>query len=55
MVPPKDPYVQVRVLEDIGEVLLTDRTANLARYSMHFLKRTDAEQYISQVSIACNM
>ncbi|KAK4758898.1 hypothetical protein SAY87_020199 [Trapa incisa] len=48
MVPPKDPYIQVRVLDDIGEVLLTDRSANLARYSMHFLKRTDAEPYISQ-------
>ncbi|KAI6689967.1 hypothetical protein NL676_026795 [Syzygium grande] len=48
MVPPKDPYIQVRVLDDIGEVLLTDRSANLARYSMHFLKRTDAEQYICQ-------
>ncbi|XP_031387553.1 DNA replication complex GINS protein PSF1 isoform X1 [Punica granatum] len=48
MVPPKDPYIKVRVLEDIGEVLLTDKSANLARHSMHFLKRTDAEPYISQ-------
>ncbi|KAI4385901.1 hypothetical protein MLD38_003889 [Melastoma candidum] len=48
MVPPKDPYIQVRVLDDIGEVVLTDCSANLARYSMHFLKRTDAEPYISQ-------
>lgn len=51
MIPPKDPYIQVRVLDDIGEVLLTDRSANLARYSMHFLKRTDAEPYISQVDL----
>ena len=49
MVPPKDPYIQVRVLEDIGEVLLSDQSANLARHSMHFLKRIDAEQFISQV------
>lgn len=48
MVPPKDPYIQVRVLDDIGEVLLSDQSANLARHSMHFLKRTDAEQFISQ-------
>lgn len=51
MVPPKDPYIQVRVLEDIGEgiVLSDDKTANFARHSMHFLKRTDAEQFISRV------
>lgn len=49
--PPKDPYIQVRVLDDIGEVLLTDRSANLACYSMHFLRRTDAEPYISQVGL----
>lgn len=49
MVPPKDPYIQVRVLDDIGEVLLSDQSSNLARHSMHFLKRTDAEQFISQV------
>ncbi|XP_057967139.1 uncharacterized protein LOC131157186 isoform X2 [Malania oleifera] len=48
MVPPKDPYIQVRVLDDIGEVLLSDQSANLTRHSMHFLKRTDAEQFISQ-------
>lgn len=47
-VPPKDPYIQVRVLDDIGEVLLSDKSANLTRHSIHFLKRTDAEQFISQ-------
>ncbi|KAL2335173.1 hypothetical protein Fmac_016386 [Flemingia macrophylla] len=50
MVPPKDPYIQVRVLDDIGEGILLsdDRTANFVRHSMHFLKRTDAEPFISQ-------
>ncbi|XP_027343963.1 DNA replication complex GINS protein PSF1 [Abrus precatorius] len=50
MVPPKDPYIQVRVLDDIGEgiVLSDNKTANFARHSMHFLKRTDAEQFISR-------
>ncbi|KAK4280223.1 hypothetical protein QN277_011871 [Acacia crassicarpa] len=50
MVPPKDPYIQVRVLDDIGDgiVLSDDKTANFARHSMHFLKRTDAEQFISR-------
>ncbi|CAN1249997.1 DNA replication complex GINS protein PSF1 [Linum perenne] len=51
MVPPKDPYIKVRVLDDMGEgIMLSDKTANLARHSMHFLKRTDAEQYIARVS-----
>ncbi|XP_022144990.1 DNA replication complex GINS protein PSF1-like isoform X2 [Momordica charantia] len=50
MVPPKDPYIQVRVLDDIGEgiILSDDKTANFARHSIHFLKRTDAEQFISR-------
>ncbi|GAU22213.1 hypothetical protein TSUD_227490, partial [Trifolium subterraneum] len=50
MVPPKDPYIQVRVLEDIREgiVLTDDKNPNFARHSMHFLKRTDAEKYISR-------
>ncbi|CAI9753645.1 unnamed protein product [Fraxinus pennsylvanica] len=48
MVPPKDPYIKVRVLDDIGEVVLSDQVANLARHAMLFLRRTDAEQYISQ-------
>ncbi|CAN1145272.1 DNA replication complex GINS protein PSF1 [Linum perenne] len=49
MVPPKDPYIKVRVLDDMGEgIMLSDKTANLARHSMHFLKRTDAEQYIAR-------
>ncbi|KAL0010619.1 hypothetical protein SO802_005727 [Lithocarpus litseifolius] len=48
MVPPKDPYIQVRVLDDIGVVLSDDKTTNFACHSMHFLKRTDAEQFISR-------
>ncbi|GAB4835813.1 hypothetical protein Ancab_000729 [Ancistrocladus abbreviatus] len=48
MVPPKDPYIKVRVLEDIGVTVLGDRDTNLACHSIHFLKRTDAEHYILQ-------
>ncbi|XP_057458793.1 uncharacterized protein LOC130749451 [Lotus japonicus] len=50
MVPPKDPCIQVRVLEDIGEgiVLSDDKTYNLALQSIHLLKRTDAEQFIAR-------
>nr|GME09076.1 DNA replication complex GINS protein PSF1 [Ipomoea batatas] len=48
MVPPKDPYIKVRVLKDIGTVVLSDQLANLARHAILFLRRTDAEQYIAQ-------
>nr|CAB3471857.1 unnamed protein product [Digitaria exilis] len=51
MVPPKDPYIQVRVLEDIGEVSLGDHSVSLTKNSLHFLRRTDAEQFISQVCL----
>lgn len=51
MVPPKDPYIKVRVLDDIDEgIVLSDKTTNFSRHSMHFLKRTDAEPYIARVS-----
>ncbi|KAK1577807.1 hypothetical protein Q3G72_025029 [Acer saccharum] len=50
MVPPKDPYIKVRVLGDVGEgIVVSDKAANFARHSMHFLKRTDAELYILRV------
>lgn len=51
MVPPKDPYIKVRVLDDIGEVALSDQVANLAQHAIMFLRRTDAEQYITQVAL----
>ncbi|GAV65997.1 hypothetical protein CFOL_v3_09508, partial [Cephalotus follicularis] len=50
MVPPKDPYIKVRVLDDVGDdIILSDKAAKLARHSMHFLKRTDAEPFIARV------
>lgn len=54
MVPPKDPYIKVRVLDDIGNVVLSDQLANLARHAILFIRRTDAEQYISQVIFLYN-
>lgn len=51
MVPPKDPYIKVRVLDDIGNVVLSDQSANLARHAILFLRRIDAEQYIAQVNL----
>ncbi|XP_031479046.1 uncharacterized protein LOC116249879 [Nymphaea colorata] len=48
MIPPKDPSIQVRVRCDIGDVLLGDQVASLTNNSVHLMKRTDAEQFISQ-------
>lgn len=48
--PPKDPYIKVRVLGDlVSGIILSDKSVNFASHSMHFLKRTDAEQYIARV------
>lgn len=56
MVPPKDPYIKVRVLDDLGEgIVVSDKAANFACHSMHFLKRTDAEPYISRVGCLSNL
>ncbi|KAH7315093.1 hypothetical protein KP509_21G033600 [Ceratopteris richardii] len=46
--PPKDPYIQVRVMDDLGEVLLDDQATTLLRNSIHLMKRTEAEPLISQ-------
>lgn len=51
MVPPKDPYIKVRVLEEIGDVVLSDQVANFAKHAILFLKRSDAEKSISEVYI----
>ncbi|ONK62021.1 uncharacterized protein A4U43_C08F35980 [Asparagus officinalis] len=48
MVPPKDPYIQVKVLDNIGEVCLGDHSISLTKHSLHFLRRNDAESFISQ-------
>ncbi|KAJ7569795.1 hypothetical protein O6H91_01G094400 [Diphasiastrum complanatum] len=46
--PPKDPYIQVRVMDDVGEVFLDDQSTSLLRNSIHLMKRTEAEPLISQ-------
>lgn len=46
--PPKDPYIQVRVMDNVGEVLLDDQSTSLIRNSIHLIKRTEAESLVSQ-------
>ena len=38
MIPPKDPYIKVHLVDDIGEVLLDDQSASLMHNSMHCIK-----------------
>ena len=38
MIPPKYPYIKVRVVDDIGEVLLDDQSTSLICNSIHCMK-----------------
>lgn len=46
--PPKDLYVEVRVLRDCGEIMTESGIVNLEANSTHFLRRVDVEQFIRQ-------
>lgn len=46
--PPKDPYIEVRVLEPTGPLLVDDKVVHLTPNSVHLLKRVDAEPLILQ-------
>ncbi|BBN19333.1 GINS complex subunit 1 [Marchantia polymorpha subsp. ruderalis] len=46
--PPKDPYVQIRVIGNLGEVLLDDQETSLLPNSIHFMTRTEAEPLVLQ-------
>uniref|UniRef100_H3GD70 DNA replication complex GINS protein PSF1 C-terminal domain-containing protein n=1 Tax=Phytophthora ramorum TaxID=164328 RepID=H3GD70_PHYRM len=46
--PPKDLYIEVRVLRDCGEVMTESGLVNLEAHSQHFLRRVDVEQLIRQ-------
>jgi GINS complex subunit 1 len=47
--PPKEPFVEVRVLESCGEIFTEDGTSvNLEENTTHYLRRTDVEQLIRQ-------
>lgn len=46
--PPKDLFVEVRVLRDCGEIMTENGLVNLEANSTHFLRRVDVEQLIRQ-------
>jgi enamine deaminase RidA (YjgF/YER057c/UK114 family) len=44
--PPDDPYVQVRVLRDYGEVVFTSGKVSLQRGKSHWLPRDEAHPLV---------
>lgn len=46
--PPKDLFVEVRVLKDYGEIVTDKGTVNLKKNTVHYLRRTDVELLIRQ-------
>jgi GINS complex subunit 1 len=47
MEPPKDPSVQVRCVQDHGDVMFSIGKVNLTRDTVHLLPREEAEPFIS--------
>jgi GINS complex subunit 1 len=45
-IPPKDVYVEVRVLKECGQVLTEDGIVRLSKGSMHHLKRSQVEKLV---------
>nr|CCA25651.1 DNA replication complex GINS protein PSF1 putative [Albugo laibachii Nc14] len=48
LAPPKNLYIEVRVLHDCGELMTESGVINLQANSTHFLRRFDAEPLIRQ-------
>eukprot|EP00937_MAST-01D_sp_MAST-1D-sp2_P005330 g5330.t1 len=48
LTPPKELCVEVRVLEDCGEIMTDGGAVHLEAHSTHFLRRSDVEHLIRQ-------
>ena len=46
--PPKDLYIEVRVVVDCGEIMTDTGSVNLEAGTVHFLRRSDVEHLIRQ-------
>jgi GINS complex subunit 1 len=46
LVPPKELYVEIRVLEDCGEIMTESGSVMLERGTTHHLRRSDVEHLI---------
>ena len=51
--PPRELFVEVRVLEDLGEVVLAESgTVKLTKGSTHLLRRTEVSALVKQGVVA---
>eukprot|EP00041_Stephanoeca_diplocostata_P026370 m.709869 g.709869 ORF g.709869 m.709869 type:complete len:192 (-) comp22948_c0_seq2:2795-3370(-) len=48
LLPPKELYIEVRCLVDVGEIVTEEGTVNLEKDSQHFLRRSDVETLVRQ-------
>jgi len=45
-VPPKDIYINVRVLKEMGTIMVDGRELDLKKNTQQLIRRNDAEQFI---------
>ena len=45
MEPPKDLYVEIRVINDCGEIITQDGIVNLEKNTIHFLRKADVKYF----------
>ena len=48
IIPPKDLFIQVRVLENCGKIMTENGTVSLDKGSLHFLRRADVESFVRE-------
>ncbi|KAJ1417921.1 hypothetical protein B484DRAFT_400647 [Ochromonadaceae sp. CCMP2298] len=46
--PPRDLFIEVRVLQDCGRIMTDSGPVNLDKGSLHCLKRSDVEQFVRE-------
>ena len=51
MLPPKESLVEVRCLQDCGQIVTATGVLSLDKGSQHFVKRTDVETLIRNGSV----
>lgn len=48
LIPPKDVYIEVRVLKDCGQIMTENGPLTLNANSLHYMRRVDVEHFIAQ-------
>ena len=55
MIPPKDPYIQVKALRSEVPMMVGSKVMHFARDSIHFVRRVDVEGLIREVGGPCHL